>query len=141
MGTFFSAQLAAKQMRLQSTAGSIVMIASVASHCAIPSQRLAMYGASKGAVRILCQHLAVELAPYNIRINTVSPGYIATDMTKELGVKYPELLSIFSSASPSKRIGDRRDLKGIVAYLLSDASAYTTGTDVLVTGGLHCGRI
>jgi sorbose reductase len=141
MGTFFSAQLAAKQMRSQTTGGSIVMIASVASHCAIPSQHLAMYGASKGAVRILSQHLAVELAPYNIRINTISPGYIATDMTKVLGAKYPELISIFNSAAPIKRMGDRRDLKGIVAYLLSDASAYTTGADVQVTGGLHAGRI
>jgi sorbose reductase len=141
MGTFFSAQLAAKQMRLQNTGGSIVMIASVASHCAIPSQHLAMYGTSKGAVRILSQHLAVELAPYNIRINTISPGYIATDMTKVLGVKYPELISTFDSAAPIKRMGDRRDLKGIVAYLLSDASAYTTGADVQVTGGLHAGRI
>jgi len=141
MGTFFSTQLAARQMQSQSTGGSVVLIASVASHCAIPSQHLAMYGASKGAVRILCQHLAVELAPYNIRVNTISPGYIATDLTKVLGVKHPELLSVFNSAAPIQRMGDRRDLKGIVACLLSDASAYVTGADVLVTGGLHSGRI
>jgi sorbose reductase len=141
MGTFFSAQLAAKYMASKEKGGSIVMVASVASHCAIPSQRMAMYGASKGAVRILARHLAVELAPNNIRVNTVSPGYIATEMTKTLGTKYPELLSIFSSAAPMKRMGDRKDLKGIVGYLLTDAAAYTTGADIEVTGGLHAGRI
>jgi sorbose reductase len=141
MGTFFSAQLAAKHMASQETGGSIVMIASVASHCAIPSQRLAMYGASKGAVRILAKHLAVELAPHNIRVNTISPGYIATEMTKALGIEYPELLSVFESAAPIKRMGDRKDLKGIVGYLLTDAAAYTTGADIEVTGGLHAGRI
>jgi sorbose reductase len=141
MGTFFSAQLAAKHMASQKNGGSIVMIASVASHCAIPSQRLAMYGASKGAVRVLAKHLAVELAPYNIRVNTISPGYIATEMTEALGIKYPELLSVFESAAPMKRMGDRKDLKGIVGYLLTDAAAYTTGADIEVTGGLHAGRI
>jgi sorbose reductase len=141
MGTFFSAQLAAKHMASQGTGGSIVMIASVASHCAIPSQRLAMYGASKGSVRILAKHLAVEMAPNNIRVNTISPGYIATDMTKSLELKDPELLSTFQSAAPMKRMGDPKDLKGITAYLLTDAAAYTTGADIEVTGGLHAGRI
>jgi len=117
------------------------MIASVASHCAIPSQRLAMYGASKGAVRVLARHLAVEMAPYNIRVNTISPGYIATDMTRELELQDPEKTSVFKSAAPMKRMGDRRDLKGIVGYLLTDAAAYTTGADIEVTGGLHAGRI
>ncbi len=141
MGTFFSAQLAAKHMASQKTGGSIVMVASVASHCAIPSQHLAMYGASKGAVRVLAKNVAVEMAPYNIRVNSISPGYIATDMTHELGLRDPEKLSVFESAAPMKRMGDRKDLKGIVGYLLTDAAAYTTGADIEVTGGLHAGRI
>lgn len=117
------------------------MIASVASHCAIPAQNLAIYGASKGAVRILSRHLAVELAQHNIRVNTISPGYIKTDMTKSLGETYPELLSVFESASPMKRMGLPRDLKGAVAYLLSDAAAYTTGADIRVDGALAAGQL
>lgn len=64
--------------------------------------------------------LSVELAPDQIRCNTISPGYIDT---------------------PMKRIGNRNDLTGAVIYLLSDASKSTTGADILITGGLHAGRI
>ncbi|KIW89330.1 uncharacterized protein Z519_10184 [Cladophialophora bantiana CBS 173.52] len=141
MGTMLSAQLAAKQMRAQNTGGSIVMIASVTAQSALPTQRLNIYAASKGAVRSLCLQLAVELAPLGIRVNTVSPGFIATEMTKGLALTRPELLTVFKSAPPMGRIGDRTDLKGIVGYLLSDAAAYTTGADVLVTGGVHAGQL
>ncbi|EXJ73599.1 uncharacterized protein A1O5_03361 [Cladophialophora psammophila CBS 110553] len=141
MGTMLSAQLAAKQMRAQNTGGSIVMIASVTAQSALPTQRLNIYAASKGAVRSLCLQLAVELAPLGIRVNTVSPGFIATEMTKGLALTRPELLTVFKSAPPLGRIGDRADLKGIVGYLLSDAAAYTTGADVLVTGGVHAGQL
>lgn len=74
MGTFFTAQLAAKQMVKQGTPGSIVMVASIAAHHAVPSQRLAGYACSKGAVHSLMQQLAVELAPHQIRVNAISPG-------------------------------------------------------------------
>ncbi|OCT47819.1 short chain type dehydrogenase [Cladophialophora carrionii] len=140
MGTMLSAQLAAKQMRAQNTGGSIVMIASVSAGTALQLQRLNIYAASKGAVKSLCGQLAVELAPLGIRVNTVSPGFIATEMTKGLAVTRPELLTVFKSP-PLGRIGDRADLKGVVGYLLSDAAAYTTGTDVLVTGGVHAGLL
>jgi sorbose reductase len=141
MGTFFSVQHAVKQMVKQSTGGSVVMVASVAATCAIPSQRLSGYGMSKGGVRILGQHLAVELAPLNIRCNTLSPGVISTDMTATLAESHPELLDVFTNEPPLRRMGDRTDLMAAVVYLLSDVSAYTTGTDLLVTGGLHAGRI
>jgi sorbose reductase len=140
MGTFFSAQLAAKQMRAQNTAGSIVMVASVSAGTALQTQRLNIYAASKGAVKSLATQLAVELAPLGIRVNSISPGFIATEMTKDLAIARPELLKVFNSP-PLGRIGDRADLKGVVGYLLSDAAAYTTGTDVLVTGGVHCGLL
>lgn len=76
MGTFFSVQLAAKQMVKQKTPGSIVMIASIAAHHAVPSQHLAGYSCSKGAVKALMQQLAVELAPMQIRVNSISPGWV-----------------------------------------------------------------
>ncbi|KAK5555319.1 hypothetical protein LTR46_006949 [Exophiala xenobiotica] len=140
MGTYLSAQLAVKQMQKQKSGGSIVMIASIAARAAIPSQRLSVYGASKGAIRALCRQLAVELGPLGIRVNSISPGYIETEMTRGLAATNPELLSVFGSAAPLQRMGDRADIKTIAAYLLSDAAAYTTGSDVLVTGGLHAGR-
>ncbi|KAJ8114151.1 hypothetical protein OPT61_g3900 [Boeremia exigua] len=141
LGTFFCAQLAAKAMKDQVSGGSLVFIASIASHMALPLQRLPMYGATKGAVRVLMTQLAVELGPLNIRVNSVSPGFIRTDMTKLCAVQQPELYSIFDTAPPIGRIGETSDITGAVNYLLSDASAYTTGADIPITGGLIGGRI
>lgn len=140
MGTFFSAQAAAKQMVARNTGGSIVMISSVTSHCAIPSQKLSMYGASKGAIRILARHLAVELAPHGVRVNSLSPGYTATDMTNKLRIQRPDLLEIFEKFAPVGRMGRKSDLAGAVAYLLSNSASYTTGTDIRVDGALAAGR-
>jgi sorbose reductase len=64
-----------------------------------------------------------------------------TDMTLELADKEPELSSIFVNRPPIGRMGDRKDLKGAAVFLLSDASAYMTGAETLITGGLHGGRI
>jgi NAD(P)-dependent dehydrogenase (short-subunit alcohol dehydrogenase family) len=73
--------------------------------------------------------------------NTISPGFIRTDMTELCAVQQPELYSVFSSAPPVGRIGETADITGAVNYLLSDASAYTTGADIPITGGLIGGRI
>lgn len=141
MGSYFAAQLAAKRLREQNTGGSIVFIASISASAALPTQKLGIYGASKGAIKSLCQQLAVELGPLGIRVNSVSPGFIETEMTKGLAVTNPEIISAFTSATPLQRIGTRDDLKAIVGYLLSDAAAFTTGSDILITGGLHSGHL
>ena len=140
-GTFFAVQLATEQMIKQATGGSVVLIASICAHVAVPGHRLSAYHASKGAVRMLGKALSVELAPKGIRVNSISPGYIESDMTKSLRSQYPHLVEIMHKAPPMKRIGNRNDLTGAMVYLLSDASAYTTGSDMLITGGLHAGRI
>ncbi|PLB50095.1 short-chain dehydrogenase/reductase SDR [Aspergillus steynii IBT 23096] len=137
LGSFFAAQLAAKQIIQQNTSGSIIMIASIAAHCAIPAQRVSIYGASKAAIKLLGKTLAVELAPYNVRVNTLSPGFIETEMTKQ----FVDIQDVLRTTPPMGRIGQVGDLALAVAYLLSDGAAYTTGADVPVTGGLHGGRI
>ncbi|KAF9886551.1 hypothetical protein FE257_011323 [Aspergillus nanangensis] len=140
MGTLFCAQLAAKAMQAQNRGGSIVMIASNAAYGALPSRTMAVYGASKGAITSLTRALAVELAQFGIRVNSVSPGFIATEMIMDVSRQDANLWKTFNSTPPLQRVGARQDLKGIVGYLLSDAAAYTTGTDVVVDGGLNCGR-
>lgn len=64
-----------------------------------------------------------------------------TDMTLDLADKYPHLAAIMTNEPPMRRMGDRTDLKGLVVYLLSNASAYQTSEDILVTGGIHAGRL
>lgn len=66
--------------------------------------------------------------------------YIKTDMTALLAEQRPSLAKFFTSEPAMKRMGDRVDLKGAAVYLLSSASAYMTGGELLVTGGLHAGR-
>ena len=82
MGVFFTAQLAAKQMIKNGTKkGSIIMIASIASYMAIRSQNCSAYCGTKGAVRAMAPQIAAEMNQYGIRVNTISPGYVRTEMT------------------------------------------------------------
>lgn len=140
LGTFFSAQLAAKQMISQKRPGSIVLISSITAHHSASNQPVSAYAATKGAVKSLMLALAVELAPHEIRVNSISPGHIFTDMLASLGIKNPELVQRFEGDPPLKRMGNRLDLKLPVVHLLSDGGAYTTGSDLLITGGLHLER-
>lgn len=121
--------------------GSIVLIASIAAYVASKGQSTSDYCASKGAVVALAKALGVELAAYGIRVNSISPGYMLTDMTSDLAKQYPWLGDIMRTEPPMRRIGDRTDLKAPVVYLLSDASAYHTSDDILITGGIHAGRL
>lgn len=120
----------------------MVLIASQCAHVAIPGYRMAAYNASKGAVRCLAVALAVELAKWKIRVNTISPGFIDSDMTKAVR----DLKSAIEGeqmwkSPPLKRIGTQNDLTGAVIYLLSDASSYTTAADIPIDGGVKAGRI
>ncbi|KAI9045669.1 uncharacterized protein KD926_008087 [Aspergillus affinis] len=124
VGTFMTAQLAAKQMKLQGSGGSIVMVASVAAHLSSPALPISAYTASKGAVKALSHALTVELGPAGIRVNTISPGYIRTSMTGKVATENPELVSRFSYEPPLGRIGETRDLIGAVTFLLTESSSY-----------------
>lgn len=82
MGVYHTAQLAAKQMIANGTrCGSIILVASIASYMCIRSQLSSAYCGTKGAVRAMCPAIAAELVPHNIRCNSVSPGYVKTEMT------------------------------------------------------------
>ncbi|RVX70820.1 hypothetical protein B0A52_05471 [Exophiala mesophila] len=136
LGTYLTAQLAAKQMVAQGTPGSILLVSSIGAHCSVPGKTVSAYCASKGAVLSLCRAIADELVQYNIRVNTISPGFMLTDMAIRDIDKRPNILQELSANVPMRRVGDRRDLKGAVAVLLSNASAYTTGSDLIIDGGL-----
>lgn len=119
--------------------GSIVFIASISTHIPSIAQNISAYVASKDAVRGLVKPLAVELAPYGIRVNSLSPGYMMTDMMKGLQQQQPDLVSQFMKETllgGGKRIGRPEELQGPLLMLCSrKASGWMTGQDILIDGG------
>ncbi|KPI36284.1 putative oxido YohF [Cyphellophora attinorum] len=140
IGTFFCVQQAAKQMIRQGRGGSIVLISSICATTTAPGHKLSAYHSSKGAIKMLNTALSVELGQYKIRVNSISPGYIESDMTRKMRDENPALTQLMHSTPPLQRIGRSDDLTGALIYLLGDTSQYTTGSDTMVTGGLHAGR-
>ncbi|KAJ6151219.1 hypothetical protein N7470_007813 [Penicillium chermesinum] len=141
-GTFFLCQLVVKKLLEQGRAGSLVLIASQSAHIALPGYRMAAYNASKGAVLMLSKALAVELGPHNIRVNTISPGFVDSDMTRTVREHKSRMQGEqMWLAPPMRRLSTQNDLTGAVIYLLSDAARFTTGADIPITGGLHVGTI
>ncbi|SCV73749.1 BQ2448_6179 [Microbotryum intermedium] len=134
-GSFFCAREAAKDMMRRDAPGSIVMIGSMSGACVNIPQPQAPYNASKAAVRHMASSLAVEWATRNIRVNVISPGYMATALTRVILDRDPVLKETWENLTPMGRIGEPEDLKGAVVYLASDASGFTTGTDLRVDGG------
>lgn len=129
VGTMLGAQAAAKRM---APGGSIVNIASV-SGIRARRGRLA-YCASKSAVEHLTRVMAVEFGDIGIRINAVSPGYVATELSEWL-TENPALLEETLGTLPLHRVGSPEDIWGAVAFLLSDSSRYVTGHNLVVDGG------
>lgn len=120
----------------------MVLIASQSSHIALPGYRMAAYNASKGGVLMLAKALAVELAPHNIRVNTISPGFVDSDMTRRVReTKSQREGEQMWMSPPLQRLSTQNDLTAAVIYLLSDASRHTTAADIQITGGLHAGTI
>ena len=93
----------------------------------------AAYCVSKAGVKILTKALAVEWAEHNISVNCISPGYTITPQTE--AVQIPELLATELATTPMHRRAEAEELVGGVVYLASDASSYTTGTDLTMDGG------
>ena len=140
-GTYFAAQLATKYIQSHGKGGSIVLIASISGQMAAPGIKLSAYNASKGAVRMLGNALSVELAPENIRVNSISPGYIDTELLTPLKISQPKRVNLMRQEPPMKRIGNRNDIMPAIVYLLSDAASYTTGAELEISGGMTAGRI
>uniref|UniRef100_A0A093V2G6 Sorbose reductase SOU1 n=1 Tax=Talaromyces marneffei PM1 TaxID=1077442 RepID=A0A093V2G6_TALMA len=141
-GTFFICQMLTKHLIKQGRPGSMVLIASQSAHIALPGYRMAVYNASKGAVLMFSKALAVELAPYNIRVNTISPGFVDSDMTRNVRASKSKMEGQqMWLAPPMRRLSTQNDLTGAVIYLLSDAAQFTTAADIPITGGLHVGTI
>lgn len=115
--------------------GHIVNISSISGISGIARQ--VNYSAAKAGVIGLTKALAAEVAPYNIRVNCVAPGFIETDMLKVLK---EELKEKFRRAVPLGRFGGPQDIAKAVLFLLGEQSNYITGQVIKVDGGLHMGN-
>ena len=120
----------------KSKSGSIINISSIMANRGL--RPLAAYSATKGAVTALTKGLAVEYAPFNVRVNAISPGYIETAITDRL-LKLPPVRKALVDKTPMGRLGSPEDLTGAAVFFASDDSRYCTGSDLLVDGGMAAG--
>lgn len=129
-GVMFACQAEHELMRARG--GSIVNIASMSGHIVNRGVTHAAYGAAKAAVIHLSKALAVEWAPVGIRVNSVSPGYTMTAMTR---TNPPEVNAGFAAQTPLGRLAEVEEVAEPVVFLLGDRASFITGTDLLVDGG------
>lgn len=132
-GTFIVSKAAAPVM-IREKHGKIVNISCIRS--TIFKNNMADYAASKGAVASMTSAMALDLAPYNIQVNSVAPGFIYTGMTAA-SFDMPDVRAKSEALIPNGRLGMPKDIASVVMFLLSDMSDYVTGTMLFADGGYH----
>ncbi len=133
-GTFLACQALGRACRDGAHPGAIVNVSSMSGRVVNVPQHQASYNASKAAVDQLTKSLAVEWAELGIRVNAIAPGYFLSDMTRQFTDANPDLAAAWRGMTPAGRLGEPPDLDGLVVFLASDASAYMTGTSVVIDG-------
>jgi 3-oxoacyl-[acyl-carrier protein] reductase len=128
-GTFFLIQLVAKFLRTIQLPGSIVVMSSVTGHQAHPD--LAAYGMTKAALNQLVKNLVIDLSPYQIRINAISPGATITERTSQ----NKEYQSDWAEITPLGKAADVSDIAATTLFFLSDQAKHITGQSLVVDGG------
>lgn len=134
-GEYNVARIAGRIMMEKGIHGSIINMASMSGSIVNIPQWQCSYNASKAGVIHMTRSLAVEWADYHIRVNSLSPGYIATPMSVDTP---QELKDAWTPLMPMHRMGKPEELVPAVLYLASDASGYTTGSDIVVDGAYSC---
>ena len=131
-GTLYMTQAVIPQMRGQKS-GSVVNLSSVSAQRGGGIFGGPHYSAAKAGVLGLTKAMARELAPANVRVNAICPGFIATDITA--GKLTPQMMTTILDGIPMGRAGEAADVAGCALFLASDLAAYCTGTEVDVNGG------
>lgn len=135
VGTALVSKAAIRHMK--ANGGSIVNIASMSAIIAQPN--FATYNASKGAMLAMTRCMALDLAPYNIRVNSVCPGCILTSASyreiERLGLTFEEWRDRMAPMHMLNRLGQPREVANAVLFLASDESSFITGAELLVDGG------
>jgi len=141
-GVFLCCRAVAQYM-IKQKSGKIVNLSSRLGKVGVP--RYAHYCASKAAVLVFTQALALELAPYGINVNSVAPGVINTDMLtwewewdrKERGMSFKELEEEALATIPLRRIGTPDEVANVIVFLASKEADYLTGQSINITGGME----
>jgi NAD(P)-dependent dehydrogenase (short-subunit alcohol dehydrogenase family) len=138
---YFITQQAVKNM-IERCQGSIVNIGSMWASQSIAATPSSAYSMAKAGLHSLTQHLALELAPYFIRVNAVAPAVVATPIYEGFidPTNVKEALAHFNAFHPIGRIGTVEDVANVIIFLLSDKSSWVTGSLYNVDGGVMAGR-
>ena len=137
-GVYFLSQACARIMKPRG-GGKIINIASIDGFT--PEPLVSVYSISKAGVRMITKAFAAELAPYNIQVNTIAPGPISTKMMNSHWSHLPpeearKAKEEMEKQFPMQRMGQPDELVGAAVYLASDASSFTTGTEIVIDGGV-----
>jgi NAD(P)-dependent dehydrogenase (short-subunit alcohol dehydrogenase family) len=116
--------------------GSLVNVSSIMGRRGL--RQLAGYSATKGAVTALTKALAVEYAPYGIRVNSVAPGFVETALTERV-LRNPMISKALIDQTPLRRFGTGEDIAYAALFLASDEAAFVTGAELAVDGGMSAG--
>ena len=141
-GVYFTSQAVAKVMKTRG-GGKIINIASVDGFN--PEPFVSVYSISKAGVRMITKAFASELAPFNIQVNTIAPGPIDTKMMNSHWAHLPpeeakRAKEALEGILPTGRIGRPDEIVGAALFLASEASSYTTGTEIVIDGGMLLGN-
>ena len=133
-GVFLCSQVVAAEMKNQGS-GAIVNMGS--TNGILGEEGLAHYNASKAGVILLTKTMAIELAPHNVRVNSVCPGFILTELQLESGMS-EETIQDYTSLIPLNRYGRVEEAANAFAFLASEEASFITGTELVVDGGQTC---
>lgn len=134
-GTFYSVRAAQKHM-VEQQSGKMVLISSTS---ALGNRGQTNYSAAKAGLQGMTKTLAIELGRFNVNVNCVAPGFIATAMTRQtaerMGVDFDSFMEAAAAQTPLQRVGQPEDVASTIAFLCSDDAAYVSGQVVYVRGG------
>ena len=134
-GTFLVCRAFARRLVAAGQPGSAVTIASMSGMRVNRPQDQAAYNASKAGAAQLTKSLAVEWLPLGIRLNSILPGYFASEQTLEVPRDRPAQFAEWMAHTPAGRMGEPHELGPLAVYLLSDAAAYVVGQSIVIDGG------
>jgi 3-oxoacyl-[acyl-carrier protein] reductase len=134
-GTFLAVRAAQRHM-VEQRSGKIVLISSTS---ALGNRGQTNYSAAKAGLQGMTKTFAIELGPFNVNVNCVAPGFIATAMTQQtadrMGVPFEQFMDAVAQQVPLRRVGQPEDVAGTIAFLCSEDASYVSGQVIYVAGG------